>query len=438
MKLLQTAETKECAAVQAVVDGEIARDDAQRISQMQRQFTNGELGQKIMATEELKQFLEDSLAMVETEESLLSGEIVELGQMERSHLACLAVLQNIQAIRQNRPKQELVRDTVEHEFRKQINNLNGSVCRPRIAKLEGVQKDLRAIRDDLQNDIKMKAKALAVDDQVLRTNVVKSMPRVPYSPPQSLKSPKTWLQNAVNKIKKCNKHCQFAQGLRNKSVEYRRVRCAEVDSWNRNVLIELIQQCVQELEAFQVTLIDRLYEVEQDMAADLQEAVDLEKCIIEHESPLHLAEERLRQRYRRPKSERVRDSAEKALEQEVDRLGMALAKLAAKKKKILSNREKLKAVKEDIESNVVLKQQAIDVNLTCLHVLQHMDWEAAKEQAHALDLDKDGVVRHEEILALVHRCVPHRDINKDGKLSPDEYLDYVKKRVLAGKHLCHT
>jgi len=333
MKLMQNAETRECAAVQAVVDGEIARDDAQRITQMQRQFTNGELGQKIMATEELKQFLEDSLAMVETEESLLAGEIVELGQMERSHLACLAVLQNIQAIRQNRPKQELVRDTVEHEFRKQINNLNGSVCRPRIAKLEGVQKELRAIRDDLQNDIKMKAKALAVDDQALRTNKIKNVPRIPYSPPQSLKSPKTWLQSAVNKIKKCNKHCQFAQGLRNKSVEYRRVRCAEVDSWNRNLLVELLQQCVGELEAFQVTLIDRLYEVEQDMAADLQEAVDLQRSIIEHEGPLHLAEDRLRQRFRRPKSERVRDSAEKALEQEVDRLGMALAKLAAKKKK---------------------------------------------------------------------------------------------------------
>jgi len=41
--------------------------------------------------------------------------------------ACLAVLQNIQAIRKNRPKEELVRDSVEHEFRKQINNLNGSV-----------------------------------------------------------------------------------------------------------------------------------------------------------------------------------------------------------------------------------------------------------------------------------------------------------------------
>ena len=37
------------------------------------------------------------------------------------------MLQNIQAIRKNRPKEELVRDSVEHEFRKQINNLNGSV-----------------------------------------------------------------------------------------------------------------------------------------------------------------------------------------------------------------------------------------------------------------------------------------------------------------------
>ena len=68
-----------------------------------------------------------------------------------------------------------------------------------------------------------------------------------------------------------------------------------------------------------MTLIDRLYDVEQDMAADLQEAVDLEKAIIEHEEPLHLAEQRARQRYKgRPKSERVRDSAEKALEQEVE------------------------------------------------------------------------------------------------------------------------
>ena len=277
------------------------------------------------------------------------------------------------------------------------------------------------------------AKALAVDNATFSKKTVKSIPRNPYSPPQSLTSPKTWLQLAVNKIKKCNKHCQFAQVLRAKSQEYRRVRCAEVDSWNKTVLVELLQQCIAELEAFQVTLIDRLYDVEQDMAADLQEAVDLEKSIIEHEEPLHLAEERIRQRFRRPKSERVRDSAEKALEQEVDRLGMALAKLSAKKKKILANREKLLSVKQSIEVNVVSKQKAIDVNLTCLHVLQHMDWEAAKQQAQALDTDGDGLVSHDEILALVKECVPTRDADKDGDISHEEYLDYVKKRVTAGK-----
>ena len=94
--------------MQAVVDGEIARDDAARISQMQLRFTNGEIEQKIMATSELKQvsicplhrrqwpphnfrgvvrqFLEDSLSLVETEERLLAAEIIELDRMERSHL----------------------------------------------------------------------------------------------------------------------------------------------------------------------------------------------------------------------------------------------------------------------------------------------------------------------------------------------------------------
>merc|ERR1711924_132812 len=118
----------------------------------------------------------------------------------------------------------------------------------------------------------------------------------------------------------------------------------------------------------------------------------------------------------------------KALEQEVDRLGMALAKLAAKKKK-MANRQKLLVVKGDIENNVIFKQKAIDVNLTCLHVLQHMDWEAAKEQAQALDSDADGVVTHEEILALVKECVPTRDEDNDGDISNEEYLEYVKKRV---------
>lgn len=211
------------------------------------------------------------------------------------------------------------------------------------------------------------------------------------------------------------------------------MRCAEVDSWNKTLLVDLLQQCIAELEAFQVTLVDRLQEVEQDMAADLQEAVDLEKSIIQHEEPLHLAEERLRQRFRRPQSERVRDSAEKALEQEVNRLGMAIARLASKKKKILANREKLLQVKTDIEGNLVMKQQAIDVNLTCLHVLQHMDWEAAKEQAQALDTDGNGTVTHEEIIALVKECVPTRDADGDGTVAPEEYLDYVKKRVAAGK-----
>lgn len=419
--------------MQAVVDGEIARDNAERVTAMQQKFTNGELENKMMATSELKMFLEESLAFIETEERLLVSEIIELGKMERSHLACLAVLQHIKSIRMNRPAEELVRDSVEHEFRKQINNLNGSVCRPRIAKLEEVQRNLREVRDDLHKDIRLKSKALAVDNQVFSTTRVAVVPRNPESPPRSLKSPKVWLQTAVNKIKKCNKLIQFAQGLRSKSQEYRSVRCAEVDSWNKTLLVDLLQQCIAELEAFQVTLVDRLQEVEQDMAADLQEAVDLEKSIIQHEEPLHLAEERLRQRFRRPQSERVRDSAEKALEQEVNRLGMAIARLASKKKKILANREKLLQVKTDIEGNLVMKQQAIDVNLTCLHVLQHMDWEAAKEQAQALDTDGNGTVTHEEIIALVKECVPTRDADGDGTVAPEEYLDYVKKRVAAGK-----
>jgi len=114
-------------------------------------------------------------------------------------------------------------------------------------------------------------------------------------------------------------------------------------------------------------------------------------------------------------------------------LGMAIARLASKKKKILANREKLLQVKTDIEGNLVMKQQAIDVNLTCLHVLQHMDWEAAKEQAQALDTDGNGTVTHEEIIALVKECVPTRDADGDGTVAPEEYLDYVKKRVAAGK-----
>lgn len=120
------------------------------------------------------------------------------------------------------------------------------------------------------------------------------------------------------------------------------------------------------------------------------------------------------------------------------------------------------------------------MNLTCLHVLQHMDWEAAKEQAQAppsprgqcllpasrdlllscpsqqspsyphspghlpsspqssrspqaLDSDGDGLVSHDEILALVKECVPTRDADSDGNISNEEYLDYVKKRVTAGK-----
>ena len=86
-----------------------------------------------------------------------------------------------------------------------------------------------------------------MDNQVFKSAIVKKVPRNPYAPPQSLKSPKTWLLSAVTMIKKCNKHCQFAQGLRTKSQEYRRVRCAEVDSWNKAVLVELLQQCIAEL-----------------------------------------------------------------------------------------------------------------------------------------------------------------------------------------------
>ena len=111
----------------------------------------------------------------------------------------------------------------------------------------------------------------------------------------------------------------------------------------------------------------------------------------------------------------------------------ACAFAQAKKKKILANREKLLTVEKQIEANVVSKQKAIDVNLTCLHVLQHMDWEAAKQQAQALDTDGDGLVSHQEILALVKECVPTRDADKDGEISHEEYLDYVKQRVAAGK-----
>merc|ERR1712166_736666 len=350
-KTLCLAESGECRAVQAVVDSEIARDDSQYLSELQLKFSNNELGNRIQVTEELKQLLDGQLGVLSIEEAAVDNEMAELQKTVGEHEAGVALVAQLQQLRSKRPGSERVLDSVDHQIKLYLRDLQSSLYASRVKKLLSVQQQLHKLRAQMEQDVRRKGAAIQVDATVLESKqpsqAIKSLTAAATQQPSSRaikpfdavrvtpgrprtanKTPKAWVASALKLLHDCQARVKAAGQVRKQTKDY---RCS------RNGIGGTAK-------------------------SRLCDAINI--------SILELAENRLRQRARRPMPERVRDSAEKALENQVQSLGLSLAKLRSKQKKLEGNRTRLSKLKTEIVQNVGYKQEAVAINQTCLDILQ--------------------------------------------------------------------
>merc|ERR1712166_444212 len=393
-KTLCLAESGECRAVQAVVDSEIARDDSQYLSELQLKFSNNELGNRIQVTEELKQLLDGQLGVLSIEEAAVDNEMAELQKTVGEHEAGVALVAQLQQLRSKRPGSVRVLDSVDHQIKLYLRDLESSLYASRVKKLLSVQQQLHKLRAQMEQDVRRKGAAIQVDATVLESKqpsqAIKSLTAAATQQPSSRaikpfdavrvtpgrprtanKTPKAWVASALKLLHDCQARVKAAGQVRKQTKDYRCSRNG-IGGTAKSRLCDAINISILELTDRLTDLMAEALEIQKDLDADHAELEQLHTMIPELKGPLRMAEDRLRQRARRPMPERVRDSAEKALENEVQSLGLSLAKLRSKQKKLEGNRTRLSKLKTEIVQNVGYKQEAVAINQTCLDIL-HLD-----------------------------------------------------------------
>eukprot|EP00656_Telonema_subtile_P001000 TRINITY_DN10476_c0_g1_i2.p1 TRINITY_DN10476_c0_g1~~TRINITY_DN10476_c0_g1_i2.p1 ORF type:complete len:443 (-),score=133.59 TRINITY_DN10476_c0_g1_i2:34-1362(-) len=398
-KLLATAESHECGAVQAVVDSELARDDTSALSKLQLRLTNDELGNRINATEELKGHLEDAVARMQAEAARIAEEVEELTSRFNQHESTQACLREVQRLRLTRTKSERVMDSVEHELKLFNRSLQAILYPPRAKKLLAMNDVLSQLLEQVSEDAARKGIAIQVDNTCLDSQAPKAAVKqlvskaaknkpaakaqfdsvrvTPTKQRGGNQSTHAWVTTTMKILQKCNKSLKDSTSLRAAAEDYRDAHVGIYgDGCDR--LEQALRVCIQQLEQATEELLAGKAEIDKDLEADRVEIAELVASMPALQAPLELAEARLIKRARRPVPERVRDSAEKALDNEAQTQRLSLAKLRGKQKKLEANRGRLLNLKKEILNDVALKKETLAINEQCLQTV--VDHQASQEQ----------------------------------------------------------
>eukprot|EP00658_Telonema_sp_P-2_P021177 TRINITY_DN18421_c0_g1_i5.p1 TRINITY_DN18421_c0_g1~~TRINITY_DN18421_c0_g1_i5.p1 ORF type:complete len:400 (+),score=86.45 TRINITY_DN18421_c0_g1_i5:167-1366(+) len=310
---------------------------------------------------------------------------------------CIRDRYKVKQLRLSRPSGERVLDPVDHQIKLFVRELESTLYPPRLKKLVSTYDGLIDLHHRLSEDASKKGLAIAVDETCLgsqsptkdvrslignkQQRAVKQAPRsfdaVRVQPPtrsgqpQALSS-KAWVQSAMKLLHQSNKSLLKSAELRQAAADYRASR-VDIAGLGRERLVQVIEVSIGELDTAVAELNAGQAEIDKDMAADWSEINEITCSIPGIQAPLELAEARLLKRSRRPKPERVRDSAEKALEAEVQSLGLSLAKLRKKQKKMEANSNRLLKIKQEIQHDILSKQESIQINHKCIDVLLASD-----------------------------------------------------------------
>eukprot|EP00656_Telonema_subtile_P019179 TRINITY_DN2044_c0_g1_i1.p1 TRINITY_DN2044_c0_g1~~TRINITY_DN2044_c0_g1_i1.p1 ORF type:complete len:208 (+),score=90.49 TRINITY_DN2044_c0_g1_i1:41-664(+) len=124
-------------------------------------------------------------------------------------------------------------------------------------------------------------------------------------------------------------------------------------------LLQAYSQRVQGGEEGLDQLHATLQQVEQDLDSCHDELNELSECIAHQSSALQVTQGRMRARQSRPTSERVRDLADRALEEEEDALMKHITALHVQQKKLKNNRQRLGLAAQQLQNELNNKQAGL-------------------------------------------------------------------------------
>jgi hypothetical protein len=280
----------------------------------------------------------------------------------------LNVIRQAVALRKTRPARELVRDDVEYEL-SMLEKEHLETCALYQQTLFACSNELKRLDDvraKLQYDIDQKAETIRLDAEVLGMEV----------PPQCAKShakssvlPYAWSGTSAELMSFAEDVCATAQRLTSKSSNIRDARNGIAHEGLLRTLAALGKR-MEETNALRSDLEGQHAEVVQNIQANQEEYAALEQAVADKTGPLDLARGRLTARLARPGAERVRDIAERALEDEVNQLTQAIDDLHLNMDRVNANLTRLSHSEQQLTADISDKAEALQIDGQCSEMMQ--------------------------------------------------------------------
>lgn len=362
------AEAERAAAERLVEESKRLVEETDKTTDKTQRDVNKKLEQRLNEIKYWEKEVDDKLDAIKKEtDNLLAFRT----RVEKAIEACkepLHIAQQCLANRQSRRGIDLVHDDPEKELIKEVEVIQGALALLMRTK-EQADEQLRLNRKakyNLEKDLKDKFVARNIDESnaELRTNSagLRFKPGAAKIEANSV-TPDEWEDFSNVNILEAEKQRQNSVNLRSAIDGILQATANDMKKQKETVDIALERRIAETRDAKE-KLEDHLSKVLKQIT-EVEDNIDhLQKAIIDKEAPLKLAHTRLDNRSERPNVELCRDPVQYKLVEEVDLIGMSVARL---QERLADSQDALKALirrQLDLEEDIAVKANTLFIDET--------------------------------------------------------------------------
>jgi len=362
------ANTEEGDAARIRAQGDRTQAFTSQMKDQRFAGSNVALQRKLCDLEAVHDDLNRHAQQVDHDHQLLLAEHETVQAALDAENAPLNTIRGAVALRKQRPARELVRDEVEYELA-MLEKEHLETCALYQQTLFACNNELKRLDDvraKLQYDIEQKAETIHLDAEVLGMQVPSSIPKAHA---KSAVLPYAWSGTSAELMSFAQDVCATAQRLTAKSVNIRAARDGIEEEGRVRTAAALHKRC-QETARLKAELEGQHAQVLENIAANQEEYSQLELAVADKQAPLELARGRLTARLARPGAERVRDIAERALEDEVNQLTSAIDELHLNMDRVNANLARLSNSEQQLAADIGDKGAALEVDSQCHEMME--------------------------------------------------------------------
>lgn len=361
------ATTEEADAARIRAEGDRAQAFTSQMKEQRFSGSNAALQRKLSDLEAVHEDLNRHAQQVDHDQQQLLAEHETVQAALDAENKPLNVIRSAVALRKTRPARELVRDEVEYEL-SMLEKEHLETCAMYQQTLFACNNELKRLDDvraKLQYDIDQKAETIHLDAEVLGMQVPSNIIKA-HSKSSVL--PYAWSGTSAELMSFAQDVCATAQRLTAKSRNIRDARDGIEEEGRRRTHAALQKRC-DETARLKAELEGQHCEVVNNIGANQQEFRQLDMAVADKQPPLELARGRLTARLARPGAERVRDIAERALEDEVNQLTQAIDDLHLNMDRVHANLNRLNDSEQQLTADISDKGTGLEIDNQCLEMM---------------------------------------------------------------------